>query len=247
MLARVPVDADSPPASPSGERIVPVRGVQRAMADAMVRSAFSIPHALVWREVDVSRSQELVRSLRAAPGFAQTRVTFLSVAALAVLAMVREFPQLQSLWTDEGILHRSSVNLGIAVDSPRGLLVPNIKAAQALSPREFAQSLSTLVDRARDGSCTPSDLTGGSLTITNIGVFDIDGGAPIINPGESAIIALGRVAKRPWVVDDRVVAREVMTVSMSFDHRVIDGATAARALSELASFLADPAGRLIAG
>lgn len=246
VLARAQESPGDVEAMAPGDRLVAVRGVQRAMADAMVRSAFSIPHAMVWRDVDVTRSEELVRSLRAAPGFTGTRVTFLSVAALGVVSMVRAYPDLQALWTDEGILHRSAINLGIAVDSPRGLLVPNIKNAHAMPPREFTQALNHLVSTAREGACTTGDLTGGSITITNIGVFDVDGGSPIINPGESAIVALGSVAQRPWVVEDRVVPRAVMTLSMSFDHRVIDGATASRALSELASFLADPAGRLIA-
>ena len=233
-------------ASTPGDRLVPVRGVQRTMAEAMTRSAFSIPHAMVWRDVDVTRAEELVRGLRSMPSLSGTRVTLLTVASLGVISMVRSYPELQSLWTDDGILERSEVNLGIAVDSPRGLIVPNLKGAGPMAFLEVVRELKALIDRARAGACTPSDLTGGTITITNVGIFDVDGGSPIINPGESAIVALGRVARRPWVLDEGVVPRSVLTISMAFDHRVIDGATAARALSELAGFLTDPAARLLA-
>jgi pyruvate dehydrogenase E2 component (dihydrolipoamide acetyltransferase) len=133
------------------------------------------------------------------------------------------------------------VNLGIAVDTERGLLVPNLKDAEQLSLRELARGLQDLITKARDGRSSPQDLTGGTVTITNIGIFDVDGGTPILNPGESMIVATGRIADRPWVVDGSVVVRPVMTLSMSFDHRIVDGSQASRALSALATFLQDPA------
>lgn len=228
------------------DQVVPVRGVQRAMADAMTR-ALTIPHALVWRDVDVTRSVDLVDSARRAAGPTSPRITVLTVAGMAVIAMARAFPALQSVWTDEGIRIREQVNLGIAVDSPRGLLVPSIKAANEMTFASFSRSLHSTIEAARAGTCTPADLTGGTITITNIGVLDIDGGAPIINPGESAIIAIGRIVLRPWVVDGHVTARSALTLSMSFDHRVIDGATAARALNVVAMYLEDPAGHLLLG
>ncbi|MFM8351377.1 MAG: dihydrolipoamide acetyltransferase family protein [Actinomycetales bacterium] len=241
----------------SAERI-PVRGVQRAMADAMVASAFSAPQVTVWRDVEVSRFVDVLAKMRDHPNFAGVRVTPLVLVAAGLIQVIRQFPKMNARWVEEGgavstDTHAPSapdsahmqlhghVNLGIAVDTERGLLVPNLKDAEQLSLRELARGLQDLITTARDGRSSPQDLTGGTVTITNIGIFDVDGGTPILNPGESMIVATGRIADRPWVVDSSVVVRPVMTLSMSFDHRIVDGSQASRALSALATFLQDPA------
>ncbi|MFM7147966.1 MAG: dihydrolipoamide acetyltransferase family protein [Actinomycetales bacterium] len=241
----------------SAERI-PVRGVQRAMADAMVASAFSAPQVTVWRDVEVSRFVDVLAKMRDHPNFAGVRVTPLVLVAAGLIQVIRQFPKMNARWVEEGgavstDTHASSapdsahmqlhghVNLGIAVDTERGLLVPNLKDAEQLGLRELARGLQDLITTARDGRSSPQDLTGGTVTITNIGIFDVDGGTPILNPGESMIVATGRIADRPWVVDSSVVVRPVMTLSMSFDHRIVDGSQASRALSALATFLQDPA------
>ena len=241
----------------SAERI-PVRGVQRAMADAMVASAFSAPQVTVWRDVEVSRFVEVLATMRDHPNFADVRVTPLVLVAAGLIRVIRQFPKMNARWVEEGgqdgggqnltsagdIAHmqlHGHVNLGIAVDTERGLLVPNLKDAELLSLRELAKGLQDLIATARDGRSSPQDLTGGTVTITNIGIFDVDGGTPILNPGESMIVATGRISDRPWVVDGAVLVRPVMTLSMSFDHRLVDGSQASRALSALATFLHDPA------
>lgn len=229
----------------------PVRGVQRAMADAMVRSAFTAPHVTEWVEVDVSRTLELVARLRSHVAFEGIRVTPLTIVAAAVIQAVKKYPRINATWleTPEGadIVTHQDVHLGIAADTPRGLLVPSVKSAGAMELNELARSIHTLIETARAGRSTPADLTGGTITITNVGVFGVDGGTPIINPGESAILAVGRILDRPWVVDGVVSVRPIMQLSMSFDHRVIDGALGSRALVSMANFLADPAVEMLMG
>ena len=210
----------------------------------MVRSAFTAPHVTEWVEVDVSRTLELVARLRSHVAFEGIRVTPLTIVAAAVIQAVKKYPRINSTWleTPEGadILTHQDVHLGIAADTPRGLLVPSVKSAGAMELAELARSIHTLIETARAGRSTPADLTGGTITITNVGVFGVDGGTPIINPGESAILAVGRILDRPWVVDGVVSVRPIMQLSMSFDHRVIDGALGSRALVSMANFLADP-------
>ena len=228
----------------AGER-VPVRGVQRAMAEAMVHSAFTAPHVTEWVDVDVSRSMELVRRLKDDERHADVRVTPMILVAAALIRAARTFPRINSTWVDTGdgadVVVHPDVHLGIAADTPRGLLVPTIKSATNLGLVELARQVQQLIDTARAGKSTPADLTGGTITLTNVGVFGVDGGTPILTPGQSAILAMGRVIERPWVVDGQVVARPVMQLSLSFDHRVIDGALGSRALQSIAKFLADPA------
>lgn len=223
---------------------IEVRGVQRAMADAMVRSVGDAPHADVWVDVDVSGTLSLVQAMR--DRWPDVRSTPLTVVSAAVAHAVHDVPIINSRWLDDGprIAVHGHLNLGIAVDSPRGLVVPHIKDADTLGLRELAVALTDLTQRARDGHLTPADSVGGTFTITNVGVFGVDGGTPIINPGEVAILAIGRVLPRPWVIDGRVEARPVMHLSMSFDHRVVDGAAASRFLAQIAGFLADPATHL---
>lgn len=231
-----------------GERI-PVRGVQRSMAEAMVRSKFTAPHVTEWVEVDMYRAMQIVQRLRATPEHAALRITPLALVAMGWIRAARKFPRINSTWVDtaEGadIVVHPHVHLGIAADTPRGLLVPVVKNADSMSIVEVAAAVQNLIDTARQGMSTPGDLTGGTITLTNVGVFGVDGGTPILSPGQSAILAMGRILDRPWVVDGDVKVRPVMQLTLSFDHRVVDGALGSRALASVAEFLSDPAMELL--
>lgn len=235
-----------PEAVEGREETIPVKGVRKATSSAMVRSAYTAPHVSVWTDVDATRTMELVKRLKASPDFADVRISPLLIVARAVIWAARRTPTINSAWIDREdgtaeIRVRNYVNLGIAAATPRGLLVPNIKDAQDLSMRELAKALEKLTLTARAGKTTPADQQGGTITITNIGVFGMDAGTPIINPGESAIVAMGTIRQKPWVVDGEVRPRFVTTVSGSFDHRVIDGDGVSRFVADVASILEEPA------
>jgi 2-oxoisovalerate dehydrogenase E2 component (dihydrolipoyl transacylase) len=239
-----PAAAAAPPAS-DREESIPVRGVRKATASAMTSSAYTAPHVSVWVDVDASRTMELVKRLKASPDFADTKVSPLLIMARAVIWAVRRTPMVNAAWvdTEEGaqIRVRHYVNLGIAAATPRGLLVPNIKDAQDLNTHGLAKALENLTLTAREGRTTPADQQNGTITITNIGVFGVDAGTPIINPGEVGIVALGAIRQKPWVVDGEVRPRWVTTVSGSFDHRVVDGDGVSRFIADIASVLEEPA------
>ncbi|WP_221584827.1 dihydrolipoamide acetyltransferase family protein [Microbacterium sp. G2-8] len=224
---------------------VPVKGVRKATANAMVGSAYTAPHVSVWTDVDASRTMEFVARLKQQPQFADVKVSPLLVFAKALLWAVRRTPEVNSAWvdTDSGaeIQVRGYVNLGIAAATPRGLLVPNIKDAHEMSLRELAVELQTLTQTARDGKTTPEGQSGGTITITNIGVFGMDAGTPIINPGEAGIVAMGSIRQKPWVTDGEVRPAWVTTVSGSFDHRIVDGDKISRFLADIAAVLEEPA------
>lgn len=242
-----PAVAPSTPAPDAAgrEETIAVRGVRKATSSAMVQSAYSAPHVSVWTDVDATRTMELVKRLKTSPDFADTKVSPLLIMARAVIWAARRTPMVNAAWVDaEGgaeIRVRRYVNLGIAAATPRGLLVPNIKDAQDLSMRELARALEKLTLTAREGKTTPADQHGGTITITNIGVFGMDAGTPIINPGEAGIVALGTIRQKPWVVDGEVRPRWVTTVAGSFDHRVVDGDGMSRFIADVASILEEPA------
>ena len=235
--------AGSTPNEAGRETRTVVKGVQRHMADAMVRSAKTAPQACVFLTVDVTPTSELLERMRVNRRFEGVKLTMLTVAARAVVLALRDHPALNSSWDEatNEIVTKHYVNLGIAVAGPRGLVVPNIKDAHELAFRDLATALGRLSDEARAAHSTPADLNGGTITITNVGVFGVDTGVPLLNPGEAAILALGAVQRRPWEHDGDVALRDVVTLSLAFDHRLVDGEGASRFLAAVAEILADPA------
>jgi pyruvate dehydrogenase E2 component (dihydrolipoamide acetyltransferase) len=223
------------------EERIPVKGVRKATAAAMVKSAFSAPHVSVFNDVNATRTMEFVRRLKDSTDFAGVRISPLLVMAKAVIWAVRRNPTVNSTWTDKEIVVHHYVNLGIAAATPRGLIVPNVKDAQDLGLLELARSLELLTITARDGKTTAADMANGTITITNLGSFGMDTGTPILNPGEVAIVALGAIRQKPWVIDGEVRPAWVTTVAASFDHRVVDGDVASRFTADLASVIEEPA------
>jgi 2-oxoisovalerate dehydrogenase E2 component (dihydrolipoyl transacylase) len=225
----------------TGETRSPIRGVQKAMADAMARSA-AVPQACVFLTVDVTPTVELVEHLRTTPRFAGVRLTPLAVVARAMVVALREHGALNAAFDESTgeVVTRHAVHLGVAVAGPRGLVVPNVKDSHAMSLLELARALAALAVGARDSTCTPADLHGGTITLTNVGTFGVDGGMPLLNPGEAAILALGAIARRPWEHEGMVALREVVTLSLTFDHRIVDGEAASRFLRAIGEILADP-------
>ncbi|OII18603.1 dihydrolipoamide acetyltransferase family protein [Curtobacterium sp. MCBA15_013] len=220
---------------------IPVKGVRKAIATAMTTSAFTAPHVSLFVDVDATRTMEFVKRLKSSPTFAGVKVSPLLLVAKAVIWAVRRNRSVNSTWTDREIIVHHFVNLGIAAATPRGLIVPNIKDAQDMSLLELAQALEQLTLTARDGKTTPAQMANGTVSITNIGVFGMDTGTPILNPGEVAIVAMGTIKPKPWVVDGEVRSRMVTTIGASFDHRVVDGDVASRFVHDVASVLEEPA------
>lgn len=236
--------------SPDGRQTrVPVRSVRKRTAEAMVASAFTAPHVTVLHTVDVTRTMKLVASLKEDRDFADVKVTPLLVAAKAVLLAVKRHPQINASWDDaaQEIVYKHYVNLGIAAATPRGLVVPNIKDAHTLDLLGIATALNELTATARAGRTSVTDMSDGTITITNLGVFGIDTGTPILNPGESGILAFGAIRQQPWVHKGKVKPRWVTTLSFSFDHRLADGELGARFLSDVARVLEDPSRGLVWG
>ncbi|MGA7204129.1 MAG: dihydrolipoamide acetyltransferase family protein, partial [Specibacter sp.] len=242
----VAVAASSAAARPSDaarEVRTPIKGVRKYTAAAMVQSAFTAPHVTEFLTVDVTAGMEFLARLRQSRDFDGLKLTPLTLAAKAVCIGIARQPSLNSRWDGDNneIVTMNYVNLGIAAATPRGLIVPNIKDADALGLQGLASALGELSATARSGKTPPADLAGGTFSITNIGVFGIDAGTPILNPGEAGILALGAVRNTPWEYQGGIALRQVMTLSLSFDHRLVDGEQGSRFLADVGAVMADPA------
>jgi 2-oxoisovalerate dehydrogenase E2 component (dihydrolipoyl transacylase) len=245
-----PVSAPTAPAAvfdTSREQRIPIKGVRKLTAENMVASAFTAPHVTEFLTVDVTRSMKALEKLKSRPEFAETRVSPLLLVAKAVLLAAKRHPMVNSSWSGATgeIVVKDYVNLGIAAATERGLIVPNVKDAGRLTLQELAEALNTLVRVAKSGKTPPSDMTGGTLSITNVGVFGIDTGTPILPPGESAILAFGAIRPMPWVHKDKIKVRQVTTLGLSFDHRIIDGELGSKFLRDVGAFLTDPEAALL--
>ncbi|MGW0138353.1 dihydrolipoamide acetyltransferase family protein [Streptomyces calvus] len=241
------VTAPAPVAAPASsdtarETRIPVKGVRKATAAAMVGSAFTAPHVTEFVTVDVTRTMKLVEELKQDKEFAGLRVNPLLLIAKALLVAIRRNPDINASWDEaaQEIVVKHYVNLGIAAATPRGLIVPNIKDAHAKTLPQLAESLGELVSTAREGKTSPAAMQGGTVTITNVGVFGVDTGTPILNPGESAILAVGAIKPQPWVHKGKVKPRQVTTLALSFDHRLVDGELGSKVLADVAAILEQP-------
>jgi len=221
---------------------IPIRGVRKHTAEAMVRSAFTAPQVTTFHTVDVTATTDLVASLRADPSLEGHRIGVMAVAAKAVCLALSRTPSLNAAWDEANaeIVEHHYVNLGIAAATDRGLVVPNVRDAAGMTLVELADAIRELAGTARAGRTTSADMAGGTFTITNVGVFGVEAGTPILNPGEAGILALGAVQRRPWEHEGGIALRDVMTLSLSFDHRLVDGAEGARFLVDVAGILREP-------
>jgi 2-oxoisovalerate dehydrogenase E2 component (dihydrolipoyl transacylase) len=228
--------------SGSRERRVPIKGVRKMTAAAMVQSAYTAPHVTEFLTIDVTPMMEFREKLKKSREFAGVKVTPLTFAAKAVCLAAKRTPDINAVWDEaaQEIVYKDYVHLGIAAATPRGLIVPKVRDADSMSLKELAQALTALTDTAREGKTSPADMANGTITITNVGVFGVDTGTPIINPGESAILCLGAIKDQPWVVDGEIKVRKVLQLSLSFDHRVVDGQQGSEFLADVGALLADP-------
>jgi len=256
--AATPVAAPEPVAAPAApaaaapapvvtydgarETRIPVKGVRKATAAAMVGSAFTAPHVTEFVTVDVTRTMKLVEELKQDKEMQGRRVNPLLLIAKALLVAIKRNPDINASWDEaaQEIVVKHYVNLGIAAATPRGLIVPNIKDAHDKTLPQLANALGELVSTAREGRTSPSAMQGGTVTITNVGVFGVDTGTPILNPGESAILAIGAIKLQPWVHKGKVKPRQVTTLALSFDHRLVDGELGSKVLADVAAILEQP-------
>ncbi|HEU5029008.1 MAG TPA: dihydrolipoamide acetyltransferase family protein [Spirillospora sp.] len=239
-----PAPAQAPAAAAEREERITVKGVRKATATAMSGSAFTAPHVTEFLQVDVTRTMEAVARLRDLPDFAGAKVSPLLLVARALLTAVARHPMVNSTWADgpsgAEIVVKRYVNLGIAAATERGLIVPKIKDAQDMSLPALARALTELTEKARVGKASPADLSDGTITITNVGVFGVDTGTPILTPGEAAILAFGQIRDMPWVHEGELAIRKVTTLALSFDHRIVDGELGSRVLRDVGDMLEDP-------
>ena len=247
--------APAPVRSAEGDTRIPVKGVRKATAQAMVSSAFTAPHVTEWVTLDVTATMELVERLKADRRFREVKVSPTLVVAKAVCLALARTPELNASWDEQAqeIVLKGSVNLGVAAATDRGLVVPNIPGADRMNLVELAQALGDLTATARAGRTQPAQMSGGTFTVTNVGVFGVDAGTPILNPGETGILCVGQIDRRPWVVGtpgagpgaasstERIEPRWVTTLAVSFDHRVVDGQQGSQFLADVAAILRDPA------
>jgi 2-oxoisovalerate dehydrogenase E2 component (dihydrolipoyl transacylase) len=226
---------------PREERIA-IRGVRKHTAAAMTASAFTAPHVTEFLQIDITETMAAMARVKALPEFADVRVSPLLLVARALMIAAARHPMINSSWDEaaQEIVVMHYVNLGIAAATDRGLVVPNIKDAHALSLPDLARAIGELAATARAGKATPGDMRGGTITITNVGIFGIDTGTPILSPGEAAILAFGQVKDAPWVHDGQLAVRKVSTLALSFDHRIVDGDVGSAVLRDVGAMLEDP-------
>jgi 2-oxoisovalerate dehydrogenase E2 component (dihydrolipoyl transacylase) len=233
----------------SGEREVriPIKGVRKVTAQAMVSSAFTAPHVTEFITVDVTRMMKLVDRLREDREFKDVKVSPLLLVAKALIIASRRHPGINATWDEaaQEIVVKNYVNLGIAAATPRGLMVPNIKDADQMSLRQLADAMANLISTAREGKTQPAEMSGGSITITNVGVFGVDTGTPILNSGEAAILCFGTIRQMPWVVKGKIKPRWVTQLGLSFDHRLVNGDLGSRFLADIAAIMHDPGQALV--
>ncbi|KRF28178.1 dihydrolipoamide acetyltransferase family protein [Phycicoccus sp. Soil802] len=236
------------------ETRIPIKGVRKMTAQAMVGSAFTAPHVTEWVTIDATATMELVERLKKDREFKDVKVTPLLVLAKAMAVAIRRHPEINATWDEaaQEIVVKHYLNLGIAAATPRGLIVPNIKDADQMSMRQLAEAIGALTATARDGRTQPAEMSGGTITITNVGVFGVDTGTPIINPGEAAILAFGAIRRQPWVVTaadgtETIEPRWVTQLALSFDHRLVDGELGSKFIADVGAILADPARGLVWG
>ena len=224
------------------EERIPVRGVRKHTAAAMVASAFTAPHVTEFLQIDMTETMAATARLRSLPEFDDVRVSPLLLVAKALMVAAARHPMINSSWDEDAqeIVVKHYVNLGIAVATDRGLVVPNVRDAHALSLPGLAHALAELTETARAGKATPADLSGGTITITNVGIFGVDTGTPILSPGEAAILAFGLVKDAPWVHEGQLAVRKVTTLALSFDHRIVDGDLGSAVLRDVGAMLEDP-------
>lgn len=224
------------------ETRIPIRGVRKHTAAAMVQSAFTAPHVTVFHTVDVTATMDLLGSIRDDRSLSEHRIGPLAVVAKAVCLALGRTPGLNSRWDDAAgeIVQHHYVDLGIAAATDRGLIVPMIRDAERLTLVDLADAVKSLADIARSGKTSPAELAGGTFSISNIGVFGVDAGTPILPPGQSGILAVGAVRRQPWEFRGEIALRQLMTLSLSFDHRLVDGAEGARFLKDVADILEEP-------
>jgi pyruvate dehydrogenase E2 component (dihydrolipoamide acetyltransferase) len=240
--AQEPAAMPVPVVPAGGEERIPIRGVRKHTALAVSSSAFTAPHVTEFLQIDVTETMTAVQRLRELPEFSGWRPSPLLLVAKALMLAVARHPMINSSWDEQAqeIVVKHYVNLGIAAATGRGLLVPNIKNAHMLSLPGLACAISELATTAREGKTQPADLAHGTITITNVGVFGVDAGTPILTPGEAAILALGQVKEAPWVHQGALAVRQVTTLALSFDHRIVDGDLGSAVLRDIGAMLTDP-------
>ncbi|WP_022869771.1 dihydrolipoamide acetyltransferase family protein [Yaniella halotolerans] len=241
LKADTPATTSAAPVAAGESETIKVSGVRKATAKAVTESYTSAPHISVFRQVDATRTMEYLETLKKHPRFENVRVSPLLVLAMAVSQAALNTPQANATWHEDTYSLHHYVNLGLAAATKRGLIVPNIKNAHEMNQLQMAQAIQELTSRARDGKTQPAELTGGTITITNIGVLGLDAGTPILNPGESGIIAFGAIRQQPWVVNGQLEPRWITTLGGSFDHRIVDGVEAGAFLADVAAILEEPA------
>jgi pyruvate dehydrogenase E2 component (dihydrolipoamide acetyltransferase) len=248
VAAPAPAAVSGPVFGPGRERRIPVKGVRKLTAENVTASAFTAPHVTEFLTVDVTRGMKALDRLGRMAGWREVRISPLLLAARAVLLALQRYPMVNSTWDDAAgeIVVKEYVNLGIAAATERGLIVPNLKDAGRLSLRELGDAMTALVQTAKSGRTSPADMSGGTFTITNVGVFGVDTGTPILPPGEAAILAFGAISERPWVHKGKVRPRQVTTLGLSFDHRIVDGELGSRFLADVGRCLGDPETALLA-